>query len=311
MISQFTPYNLSIAYNFSGVIDRIDQRLMQSQRAAIVQSSLTLDSALNSYSNFGQQVSSYLALVNQLSGLKCFWGNISLCNSCQSCTSLNEQLDFTLKHNELIGIENSIVAINRAIQANAAATIEFVQSAQLDRTLLQNFRMEVASQVQQSSESVRSAAASMRNQWQCAGANNALPDHHIFKSMMCDINSISANSIIQISCTCCKSFLSFIISFMPTLGLTFAIRALFFQWISMIFLFLGGHFLLSASEFGGRMNQGGGEKALNDISLSTSFMPAEPSITAAVYENGPTLMNPSKRFVPLSAPARASGASSL
>jgi hypothetical protein len=115
---------------------------------------------------------------------------------------------------------------------------------------------------------------------------------------------------------------------MPTSGLTFAIRALFFQWTSMIFLFLAGHFLRSASELGGRMNQGGGEKArvLNDVSLSTSehFMPAEPSITEPVYENGPTqvlhtsqvfprisTVNPSKRFVPLSAPARAPGASSL
>ena len=212
MISQFTLYNLSTAYNFSAVFDEIDLRLRHSQSAAVVQSPLTLDSALNSYSNYGQQISSYLTLINRLSGLTCFWGNISFCKTCQRCTSLDENLDFTSKHNDLIGIENSIVAINLAIRANAAAAKEFVQSAQSDRISLQNFRVEVVSRVQQSSESVRSAAASLRNQWECAGVNNALPDYHIFKSFMCDINAKSASSIMQISCTCCKSFLSLTIS---------------------------------------------------------------------------------------------------
>ena len=57
----------------------------------------------------------------------------------------------------------------------------------------------------------------------------------------------------------------------PKSGMSFAIGALIFQWISMLFFFLGGHFLLSASELGGWTREDEtrkAAKALNDISLS-------------------------------------------
>jgi hypothetical protein len=205
MIVELAAYNISFAYNFSGFIDQIDQRVMQSQSALIVKSSLTLETALDSFSNYGKQITSYLTLVNQLSGLKCFWGNITLCNSCQRCTSLSEQMDFQFKYNDLISVERSIVTINHAIQLNAAALAEFKQAALLDQMALQNLRIEVVSQVKKSSDSFGTVSAALKSEWDCLGQTNALPDYHIFKSVMCDINSHSATSVVQISCTCCNS----------------------------------------------------------------------------------------------------------
>jgi hypothetical protein len=125
---------------------------------------------------------------------------------------------------------------------------------------------------------------------------------------------------------CALSFLNCLILI---LGLTFAVSALFFQWSSIIFLFLSGHFLLSASQFCGWIEKDGKNDSgtvLNDISLSSMdlFTPAQSSITSAVKEDDPrdkpldsqvfqrisTEGQPrSKRFVPLSAPAK--GSSSL
>jgi hypothetical protein len=201
MIVELAAYNISFAYNFSGFIDQIDQRVMQSQSAVAVKSSLTLETALDSFSNYGKQITSYLTLVNQLSGLKCFWGNITLCNSCQRCTSLSEQMDFQFKYNDLISVEMSIMAINHAIQLNAAALAEFKQAALLDQMALQNLQIEVVSQVKKSSDSFGTVAAALKSEWDCLGQTNALPDYQIFKSVMCDVNSHSATAVVQISCT--------------------------------------------------------------------------------------------------------------
>ena len=128
-----------------------------------------------------------------------------------------------------------------------------------------------------------------------------------------------------------KFALCFLNCLMLTTGLTFAISALFFQWSSIIFLFLAGHFLLSASQFCGWIEKDGNKdsgRVLNDISLSSIdlFTPAQSSITSAVKEDDPREkplgsqvfqristegLSRSKRFAPLSAPARGSVTSSL
>ena len=201
IISQLDAYNLSSAYNFSGVIVQLDKRLMQSQIAGKVASSLTLDTALDSYANYGKQISSILVLVNQLSGLKCWWGNISLCGTCTKCSGLQEELGFKNNHNSLIAVETSIVAIIDAIRLETAALVDFVNAAKLDVKTLQDFRTAVVTQVQKSSDTVRSVAATLGSEWQCLGVNNALPDYRNFKSFMCDMNSKSATAIVQISCS--------------------------------------------------------------------------------------------------------------
>ena len=203
IITQLAAYNISNEYNFSGVVNQIDIRLMQSQSAAAVTSSLTLATALDSYSNYGKQITSYLSFVNQLSGIKCFWGNISLCKTCQRCTSLQEESDFQSKHADLIRVEQSIAGINYAIQLDAVGWVDFVEAARLDQQALQKFRVAVVTEVQKSSDSVRSVSSFLRNQWECLGVNNALSDHRNLKALMCDINSKSASSIIQISCQYC------------------------------------------------------------------------------------------------------------
>jgi hypothetical protein len=109
-------------------------------------------------------------------------------------------------------------------------------------------------------------------------------------------------------------------------GLTFIIGAIFFQWVSVIFLFLAGHLLLSAPQLGSwvkKLDSDRASRVSNDIRLSTSehSASAPASVARAVRENGPAdtshapniaqIGSQSKIFVPLSAPARASGASSL
>jgi hypothetical protein len=97
-------------------------------------------------------------------------------------------------------------------------------------------------------------------------------------------------------------------------GVTFAIDALVFQWISMLFLYLAGHLLLSASQFGSWTGKYGSKKVarvLNDISLAAAYhvKREQLSISAADDANGP-IVSQSKGFVPLSAPARGSVTSS-
>ena len=110
----------------------------------------------------------------------------------------------------------------------------------------------------------------------------------------------------------------------PKSGMSFAIGALIFQWISMLFFFLGGHFLLSASELGGWTREDEtrkAAKALNDISLSMPekfTAPQLPIESAATSSNGqmenldefqlfhPISASLSRRSLPLSAPARGS-----
>jgi hypothetical protein len=102
---------------------------------------------------------------------------------------------------------------------------------------------------------------------------------------------------------------------MLALGLTFAIDALILQWISMIFLYLERHFLLAASRLGCWTGKSCSEKAdgvLNDSHLSAAehMQPYQLSITEAPFEIG-QIVSPSKRFMPISAPARGSIAPSL
>jgi hypothetical protein len=201
VIGQLAAYNISSAYDFRGIIDQLDHRLAQMQSAVNARSSLSLEAALDSYSNYGRQVSSYLSLVNQLSGVSCFWGNISSCSTCQRCTSLSERMDFQFKYNELIDVQDSIVAIHECIRLQAAALADFVRAAQSDQTTLQNFRTEVLSQIQQSSESIRSVSTFLKTEWECRGANDALPDYSSFKSLLCGIGSKSAASVVHVSCT--------------------------------------------------------------------------------------------------------------
>jgi hypothetical protein len=210
VIDQLAPYNLSGAYNIWGVVDQVDKQLKQSQSAVAVKSSLSLETALDSYSNYGRQMFSYLSLVNELSNIQCFWGNISLCHECRRCTSLSEQLDFRNKHNSLIGVESSIVAIDHALRLEAAGLVAFVEAASKDQRALQNFRLALTNEVRKSSEAVRSVTGSLIGEWKCLGVNNALPHYGNFKSGMCEISSKSATAIIHISC---KSLMVFNFNF--------------------------------------------------------------------------------------------------
>jgi hypothetical protein len=140
VIDQLVPYNLSSAYDILGVVDQVDKQLIQSQKAVAVNSSLSLATALDSYSNYGRQMFSYLSLVNELSNVQCFWGNISLCYDCKRCTTLGQLLDFQVKHSSLIAVESSISAINYAIRMEAAGLVDFVEAAARDQMALQNFR---------------------------------------------------------------------------------------------------------------------------------------------------------------------------
>ena len=200
IISQLDAYNLSSAYNFSGVITQIDKRLLQMQSAVRITSSLTLDTTLDSYANYGKQMYGYLVEINQLSGLKCFWGNVSLCNTCAGCTT-SQSLSFEINRAALIAVEPSVVAIIDAVRLDAAAMVEFVQAAKMDQSALQEFRTAVAAHMQKSSDAVRSVAASLGTEWRCLGVNNAVADHRNFKSLICDIDSKSASAILQISCS--------------------------------------------------------------------------------------------------------------
>jgi hypothetical protein len=203
MIDQLSTYNLSSEYNFSGVVNQIHNRMMQIQSAAMVKSNLTLATALDHFSNYGKYISSYLSHIKLRSGINCFWGNITLCRNCPSCT-IKEEQDFVSKRDDLITVEPFIVGINDAIQREAAESVEFVQAAKLDQIALQNFRMAVVNEVRKSSDAVHVVAAFLKNEWECLGANNALPlhHHHDFQMLMCGINSKSAASIVQISCQC-------------------------------------------------------------------------------------------------------------
>ena len=76
----------------------------------------------------------------------------------------------------------------------------------------------------------------------------------------------------------------------------------------MLFLYLAGHLLLSASQFGSWTGKYGSKKeamVLNDISLAAAVhvKREQLSISAADDANGP-IVSQSKGFVPLSAPAR-------
>jgi hypothetical protein len=187
----------------SGAINQTDKRIMRTQSAAMVTSSITLATALDSISE-GKEITSYLYLVNRLSGINCFWGNITLCQNCSAtnCVLLSEKYDFEFKHDTLIRVEQSIVKIKDALQRNAAVSAEFAQAAKLDQIASQNFRMTVVSQVQKSSDTVRSVGESLRSEWECLGVNNALPLHRSLQLLMCDMNSRSAASVVQISCQC-------------------------------------------------------------------------------------------------------------
>lgn len=185
----------------SGAINQTDKRIMRTQSAAMVTSSITLATALDSISE-GKEITSYLYLVNRLSGINCFWGNITLCQNCPRCDSFPEGRDFKSNHDTLIRVEQSIVKIKDALQRNAAVSAEFAQAAKLDQIASQNFRMTVVSQVQKSSDTVRSVGESLRSEWECLGVNNALPLHRSLQLLMCDMNSRSAASVVQISCQC-------------------------------------------------------------------------------------------------------------
>lgn len=296
IINQLNAYNLSSEYDFSGVVNQIDKRIMQAQIATMARSTITLETALDSFSNYGKQITSYLSLVNQLSGIKCFWGNITLCKTCQRCNSLQEESDFQSKHADLIRVEQSILGINDAILRDAAGSAEFVQAAKLDLSASQTVRLAVVNQVQKTSDAVRSVAAFLRSEWECLGFNNALPLHRNFKLLMCDINSKSAASTFHIS------------------WVTFAIDALIFQWISTIFLYLAGHLILSSPHFGSWSGKGSSKKGagvLNDIHLSEAerMQPSRLSVSDTGIEIG-QIVRRSERFFPLSAPARGSVTSS-
>ncbi len=81
----------------------------------------------------------------------------------------------------------------------------------------------------------------------------------------------------------------------------------------MIFLFLARHFLPSSSKFGrwtSKSSSKNAGRALNDINLSAAghMKPLQLSNTEAAIEHG-QIVSPSKRFIPLSAPAGGSVAS--
>jgi hypothetical protein len=108
------------------------------------------------------------------------------------------------------------------------------------------------------------------------------------------------------------------------LGVTFAVKAFVFQWMSWTLFFLSGRLLLSASDYGvwTRTDRSGSQATstmLEDSSLSNadkSWVSAVPSVhdeklkTPQAFQLS-SASSASKRFVPLSAPAKGSVAHSV